>query len=66
MQAIQAVSDAETKIASYAPAMRGIAGRLAPVLSHLLWSAMEALRDFPRILSQLDLRKKKSWSGYNI
>ena len=33
VQAIQAASDAETKIASCASAMRGIAGRLAPVLS---------------------------------
>ncbi len=33
VQAIRAASDAETKIAIYALAMRGIAGRLAPVLS---------------------------------
>ena len=33
MQAIRAAGDAETKIAIYASAMRGIAGRLAPVLS---------------------------------
>ena len=33
MQAIRAASDAETKIAIYALAMRGIARRLAPVLS---------------------------------
>jgi AcrR family transcriptional regulator len=33
VQAIRAAADAETKIAIYAAAMRGIAGRLAPVLS---------------------------------
>ena len=33
VQAIRAAGDAETKIAIYASAMRGIAGRLAPVLS---------------------------------
>src|SRR5580658_2233735 len=33
VQAIRAAPDAETKIAIYASAMRGIAGRLAPVLS---------------------------------
>ena len=33
VQAIRAAADAETKIAIYASAMRGIAGRLAPVLS---------------------------------
>ena len=33
VQAIRAAADAETKIAVYALAMRGIAGRLAPVLS---------------------------------
>src|SRR5580658_1308049 len=33
VQAIRAAADAETKIAVYASAMRGIAGRLAPVLS---------------------------------
>ena len=32
VQAIRAAADAETKIAVYAAAMRGIAGRLAPVL----------------------------------
>ena len=34
VQAIQAASDAETKIAIYASAVRAIAGRLAPVLWH--------------------------------
>ena len=33
VQAIRAAADADTKIAIYAAAMRGIAGRLAPVLS---------------------------------
>jgi AcrR family transcriptional regulator len=33
VQAIRAAGDAETRIAIYASAMRGIAGRLAPVLS---------------------------------
>jgi AcrR family transcriptional regulator len=33
VKAIRAAADAETKIAIYASAMRGIAGRLAPVLS---------------------------------
>lgn len=33
VQAIRAAGDAETKIAIYASAMRGIAGRLVPVLS---------------------------------
>ena len=33
VQAIRAAADAETKIAIYASAMRGIAGRLAPILS---------------------------------
>jgi hypothetical protein len=32
VQAIRAAEDAEVKIAIYASAMRGIAGRLAPVL----------------------------------
>ena len=33
--------------------------------SHLLGGAMEALCDFLRILSQLDLRKKQSLPAYN-
>ena len=33
VQAIRTAADAETKIAIYASAMRGIAGRMAPVLS---------------------------------
>ncbi len=39
VQAIRAAPDAETKIAIYASAMRGIAGRLAPVLGILQQAA---------------------------
>jgi AcrR family transcriptional regulator len=39
VQAIRAAADAETKIAVYAAAMRGIAGRLAPVLSIIAQAA---------------------------
>jgi AcrR family transcriptional regulator len=56
VQAIRAAADAETKIAIYAAAMRGIAGRLAPLLS-IIQQAAPAEPDLATLWRQIADRR---------